>query len=240
MKAKIQNIISTVADSLFPVLCLSCGKELGSPYVCSCPVSRLSGSLCPVCDRRIPNGEICVGCRTKTKLKRFFVSSKYQEKFPRELLHAIKYDFATVHKHSVGHAIKRTLLQCHIPTIVSENPNHYIVIPVPLSNKKLHARGFNQSEIFAQEIASFLKIPLDSNYLTRTKNVIPQSSISTPEEKKRNVAGIFSTNDTDTISGKIIFLVDDVYTSGATMEECARVLKEYGAKEIWGVVFAKG
>lgn len=239
MQINLKKSLAHVTDSLFPVLCLSCQKELSPPYVCSCPVSGLTGSLCPVCDARTPYGIISKVCRRKTKLKRFFVSSKYQEQFPRDLLHAVKYDFATIYARTISEKIKQTLLQCSVPQTVLENPKQYLVIPVPLFGRKKRGRGFNQTEILGREIAEFLKIEFDKECLVKTKETLSQSSLE-KEKRKENVSGVFEVDRDKSLKRKTILLIDDVYTSGATMEECAHILKRAKAREVWGIVFAKG
>lgn len=114
----------------------------------------------------------------------------------------------------------------------------FIIIPVPLEKRKLKRRGFNQAEEISKELSSFLGIPLIADCLIKTRETIPQVEL-TIEARKENIKGVFSIRDEKLIKNKKILLVDDVYTTGSTLEECARVLREAGAKEIIGVVIAK-
>ena len=116
----------------------------------------------------------------------------------------------------------------------------FILIPVPLEKRKLKWRGFNQAEEIGKELAKFFKTPLMNGILMKIKTTLPQVELF-GEERKENIKGAFLVGkDENLIKGKKILLVDDVYTTGATMEECARVLKIAGAKEIIGIVIARG
>jgi len=114
----------------------------------------------------------------------------------------------------------------------------FILIPVPMEKKKLKWRGFNQAEELGKELSSFLKIPLISGCLIKIKETPSQVELS-DEERKENIKGVFTVRNGELIKNKKILLVDDVYTTGATMEECARVLKKAGAKEVIGIVIAR-
>jgi ComF family protein len=114
----------------------------------------------------------------------------------------------------------------------------FVLIPIPLAKKKLKWRGFNQAEEIGKELAEFLKIPLISDCLVKIKENKAQVELS-EKERKENVRGVFFVKNKEKIVGKKILLVDDVFTTGATMEEAARVLKEAGAKKIVGIVIAR-
>jgi ComF family protein len=116
--------------------------------------------------------------------------------------------------------------------------SNFVLVPVPLSKKKLKWRGFNQAEEIAKELANFLKIPLISDCLIKTKETKDQVELS-EKERKENVKGAFYIKNKEKIAGKNVLLVDDVFTTGATMEEAAKVLKEAGSEKIVGVVVAK-
>ena len=114
----------------------------------------------------------------------------------------------------------------------------YVLVPVPLEKRKLKWRGFNQSEEIGKEISKFLNIPLINDILFKIKETPPQVELS-EKEREENIKGVFIIRNRKKISGKKILLVDDVYTTGSTMEEAARVLKKAGAKEVIGIVIAR-
>jgi len=113
------------------------------------------------------------------------------------------------------------------------------LVPVPLEKRKLKWRGFNQAEEIAKELSNFWEIPFILDCLIKVKENPPQVDLS-EEERMENIKGVFQAKDEKEIMGKKIFLVDDVYTTGATMEEAARVLRATGAKEVWGITVARG
>ena len=125
--------------------------------------------------------------------------------------------------------------------LLDNKPNFsgFTLIPIPLEKKKLKWRGINQAEEIGKELSKFLKIPLISDCLVKTRETLPQVELS-DEVRKENVKRAFSIKNGDQILGKKILLVDDIYTTGSTMIECAKVLKIAGAKEIIGIVVARG
>ena len=115
----------------------------------------------------------------------------------------------------------------------------FILIPVPMEKKKLKWRGFNQAEEIGKELAKFFGISLLNNVLAKIKETPAQVDLS-EEERKENIRNAFSIKNGGQILGRKILLVDDIYTTGSTLTECAKVLKEAGAKEIIGIVIARG
>jgi len=114
-----------------------------------------------------------------------------------------------------------------------------VLAPVPLTLRRKINRGFNQSELLALEIAKYLDAPV-MNLLKRKKFTDPQAEISGWQKRKENISGAFALNTKSLNIPKKVILVDDVSTSGATLEEAARILKQAGVKEIYGLVIAKG
>jgi len=115
-----------------------------------------------------------------------------------------------------------------------------LLIPIPLHKMKRRQRGFNQSELLAKAVASHFSLNFNTKILFRIKNNLPQAKINNFIERKKNTENIFQISNSNLIKNKQIILIDDVYTSGATMQEAARILKKSGAKKIIGLVLAKG
>jgi ComF family protein len=123
-------------------------------------------------------------------------------------------------------------------------------VPVPLHKRKLRERGFNQAELLAKEVAEYFSLSLETKALIRKKYTPPQ--VRTKNHKARReslknafeISSIFTkkciSENTNFLKEKIIILIDDVTTTGATLFEAAKVLKRAGAKEVWGLVVAKG
>jgi len=120
-----------------------------------------------------------------------------------------------------------------------ENFQDYILVPIPLHKNKLKKRGFNQASEIAKELSRILKIPFFDDILIKIKQTPAQMELK-KEEREKNIKGIFLCQKPETIQRRKILLVDDVFTTGSTMEESALTLKRAGAKEVWGIVVARG
>lgn len=114
----------------------------------------------------------------------------------------------------------------------------WILIPVPLGKKRLRWRGFNQAEEIGKHLSFYFKIPLLKDVLMKIKETPPQVELEA-KTRKEILRKAFFIKNKSLIENKKIILVDDIYTTGSTMEECARILKEAGAKEIIGIVVAR-
>jgi ComF family protein len=148
---------------------------------------------------------------------------------------------ATVYDAAVGEAIrllkfneKRTLV-LHLGELMRafadeemDLDGYDIVVPVPLYRVRLRERGFNQSELLAKELGHSNVYPI----LRRVRPTHVQSTLTSPEERKSNVAGAFSVAEGVDVRGQKVLVVDDVVTSGSTVDECSKVLKEAGADTV--------
>jgi len=112
------------------------------------------------------------------------------------------------------------------------------IVPVPLCKKRRKFRGYNQSELLADEVAKHLGLKVDTNILTRIKDTTPQKKM-TVVERRENLDGAFATNNTNNIVGRSFIIVDDVFTSGSTTNECAKMLIGAGASCVYVLVAAK-
>ena len=109
-----------------------------------------------------------------------------------------------------------------------------IIVAVPISSKRLKERGYNQSELIAKYLSKFTKINYESDVLIKIKNNLRQSELDL-NERKENVKDAYSIKNIDIIKNKKVILIDDIYTTGATINECAKVLKLAGAQEVVGL-----
>jgi ComF family protein len=112
------------------------------------------------------------------------------------------------------------------------------LVPVPLHHKRLRERGYNQSRLLAQELSKLTSLPVVDDCLIRKRYALPQARTQTVDERRSNVADAFSCRD-GRLRDKQVLLIDDVSTSGATLDACARALKEAGAASVWGLVLAR-
>jgi len=236
-------------DLVFPRYCVGCQKELTlkqDSLICeSCfdKIALNSGVQCHICGLRNALGT-CKRCRQKTPLKGLLAAGQYENPILKEMIHLFKYQSVESLKKPLAELIINYLKKESLTDKFSASKNNFILVPIPLTLKRKLSRGFNQSELIAKEIGKFLNCPV-INLLKRKKFTSPQAEISDWQKRKENISGAFCLNpkliDSGNQSGrKKIILIDDVSTSGATLEEAARVLKESGVKEVYGLVVAKG
>lgn len=112
------------------------------------------------------------------------------------------------------------------------------IIPVPLHPKRKKERGFNQAQVLAKELARMKGIELVERCLVKIKNIVPQTSLEA-EQRRKNVRGAFRVKREENLKGKIVILVDDVYTTGSTLRECSKVLRKAGVKEVRAITVAQ-
>ena len=227
-------------DTLFPQFCFSCGKE-GSLICKDClsTIGIAEYQFCPFCavPRRVI-GEGKCKIHQKMKLAGIFAATSYKNTLVKKLITQFKYEpFLKNLSLPSAYLIIAHFLLSENKTIF-KTPENSLLIPVPLRNSKKRERGFNQSEEIAKELSKFFKIPYQFNNLIKIKKTQPQIELKR-KERAKNVKDSFKLKNPQMVQEKTIFLIDDVFTTGATMEECARVLKEAGAKKVWGIAVAR-
>ena len=240
---KFSKIKIFLLDLFFPKFCLGCQKE--GIYLCDdcrtlLDISEYNYCLCDTKPIRLPSMQLtgkCSRCQDK-KLSGLFSALPYKEKtLTRKLIYQFKYQ-------PYLKDLAKTLASILIEHFVISGKNtdeiweNSVLIPVPLDKKKLKIRGYNQSEELAKELSNILQIPVISDVLIKIKSTKPQMELS-KEQREKNLEGVFEIKNPEKFSGKKIFLVDDVYTTGSTMQECAKTLKENGIKTVWGIVIAR-
>ncbi|MCI8760296.1 MAG: ComF family protein [Clostridia bacterium] len=112
------------------------------------------------------------------------------------------------------------------------------IIPVPISKKRRKERGYNQSELIGKEIAKKVGIDYNSQCLFKTKNIVEQSKLN-KEEREKNIQGVYKIEKTKLLENKKILLIDDIYTTGSTVNECSKTLKQANPKQIGVLTLAK-
>jgi ComF family protein len=122
---------------------------------------------------------------------------------------------------------------------LQDNPVHgEVLVPVPLHSRRLRERGYNQSNLLAQELGKLIDIPVIDGSLRRIKDSLPQARTTTIDERRENVKEAFTCQGEE-LKEKHVILIDDVCTSGATLEACAVALKAGGAISVWGFTLAR-
>lgn len=189
----------------------------------------------------------CQRCQDK-ELDGLYFALPYKEKsLTRKLIHQFKYK---PYLKDLAKTLASILAEHFF--ISGKNTNEIwensILVPVPLDKKKIKERGYNQSKELAKELSKIIKIPVLNDFLIKTKHTESQAGLGKAEREK-NLQGAFAIknggmSDIPQFLDKKIFLVDDVYTTGSTMQECARVLQQPtngypGAKSVWGICIAR-
>lgn len=113
-----------------------------------------------------------------------------------------------------------------------------VLVPVPLHPRRLRERGYNQSLLLAREVSRLASLPMADRVLLRVKNTPPQTRTKTARERQRNTANAFACRPR-LLQGRQVLLIDDVCTSGATLNACAHALKRAGAASVWGLTLAR-
>jgi competence protein ComFC len=178
--------------------------------------------LCPECLRRIDYP-------TLLKSNNILAATDYNDELAKKAIWLLKYRGIKQIAEPLAELIKQRTLE----KIKIKNP---VFIPIPLSSKRLKERGFNQSEL----IAKYLSDTTITNVLYKTKETVSQVSIKDREKRLNNLKGSFAVKNAELIKDKNIILIDDVSTTGATIAEVKRVLREAGAKNIVALVVARG
>lgn len=241
MFAKVKKLI---LDTLFPLYCLDCHQE--GFWICPKCFSRIETlpfQVCPRCERLISEGgKLCQRCKNLSlKLRDFsltalIVAGNYKDESLAKMIHLFKYNFIEDLKTPLGTILVRSFQEHRIPL-----PDG--LIPVPLHPRKLRARGFNQAALLAQflgeNLAPGFTLPVLEDILKRTRSTRSQMKIKDYRERRTNVQGAFELFHPEKIRNKSLLLVDDVATTGATLLECARLLKAAGAKKVSALVVAR-
>jgi len=234
---------NTLLDLLFPTSCVSCGV-VGSVFCDTCKATiPLAEPACFVCNARKPSGSICDTCRPRAPhLTRVWWAVSYENELVRNAITQFKYhnnrSLAESLADSIVASVKKRAQAHHVHI-----PANAVLLAVPLHTQKRRLRGFNQSELLASYIARELSLPLvQTNVLMRIKNTSPQAQAGGREKRMENVEHAFEVNKASVqeIQNRLIILVDDIATTGSTLNDAARALKEAGAAHVWGLVVAKG
>ncbi|HEY32249.1 MAG TPA: ComF family protein [Dehalococcoidia bacterium] len=231
MLPKLARFKGMALDLLFPQWCIGCGVE-GSflCQVCRRSLPRINPPICPRCGKPQSSEQLCPGCVEWSATIDGIRSPFRFEGVIREAVHQLKYRNLRAIVSSLAELLDDYLRTLTIPVDV--------LVPVPLHRKRLRERGYNQSLLLAKGLGKLSGLPLVDNCLIRQTNTPPQARTSTVEERRDNVVGIFSCRDA-CLRDKQVLLIDDVATSGATLDACAASLKASGAISVWALVLAR-
>jgi ComF family protein len=218
-------------DFLFPQKCLGCGNE-GELIcrLCQNKLPRIHPPICPRCGKSQASGILCSNCINLNGNMDAIRSPFKFEGIIREAIHQYKYQNLRSLTELFGLLLKDYWMKDPLPV--------ELIIPVPLHPRRYKQRGYNQSALLAYELGKIFHLPLLPSGLTRVKYILPQAQTKSVQERRNNLEHAFVSRDA-AVAGKQIVLIDDVATSGATLEACAEALKIAGAKSVWGLVLAR-
>ncbi len=226
--AKLRGI---ALNLLFPQWCIGCGKE--GDFICySCRslLPRVMSPLCPRCGRPQPSGILCSSC-VSWQAEIDGIRSPFRfDGVIRQAIHQLKYRNLRALAAPLAWLLNDYLITNPMPGEV--------LVPVPLHRKRLRERGYNQSGLLAKELGKLTNLPVADDCLIRQRHAPPQARTSTVDERQSNVADAFVGRD-QRLQDKQVLLIDDVSTSGATLNACATALKAAGATSVWGLVVAR-
>jgi len=221
-------------DLLYPPRCEACGRLRREPICAECQAAivRIAPPMCEVCgvpfDPRAQAAPRCEDCRGKRRPFSVARSAAYYEGPLAEAIRRFKYHSQIVLAKPLGALMVEVLASSAGRDLDAMRVD--VVCPVPLHRSRLRERGFNQSELLAQAISQATERPLRS-LLERTRPTLPQVDLPVGS-RAQNVRGAFAPRLQEVIAGQRVLLIDDLFTTGATLTECARVLRQAGAEEV--------
>lgn len=244
---KLKLLYHILLDIIFPWTCIICHQETDNPYpLCNSCFKQININyefICPYCHRIITKPHQHYYKNKKLFINALGAASTYHNVILKRTIHAFKYKNLLTLSSPLSQLMIDFLQQStFFSLLLKDNRVDMIVIPIPLNYRKKLKRGFNQAELIAKNISTYFCLSYNDQILVRVRNNIPQVNYNAIEKRFLNVRNIFAVtkNAKSLINKKIILLIDDVYTTGATLNEAARILKENGAKNIIGIVLAKG
>lgn len=221
----------TALQLVFPARCVGCGG--GGAFLCEdCSVSLPPAAppRCPHCWQPGPDASPCLHCQLGPPAFDGLRAAFIYQGTTRELVHALKYRGTTAVAAPMGSLLAEAARRHGLAADV--------VVPVPLSGLRRRTRGYNQAEALARALGGELRLPVRPRALERRRHTPSQARSTDADERRRNVAGAFVCREREIAGGRAL-LVDDVTTTGATLDACASALKDGGALSVWGLAFAR-
>lgn len=234
-----ESILKNLLNFVFPRGCPLCRNDVPAGYpwaLCPGCVGRISawkGQGCETCGLPLPDGGAhCYVCRHRKRSFRKARSAGIYDGVLKDALRQLKYRGRV----SLAKPLGRFMADYWKDISIAESIDG--VVAVPLHFWRMRRRGYNQAELLAQAFCRETRVPLVGKCLAR-KRITPSQTELDQEMRFANVAGAFAVINPELIKGKTILLIDDICTTGATLEACASALREGGAKAVFGLTVAR-
>lgn len=229
----VTELLHTGLDLLFPPRCEIC-HTLQEPVICDTCLRQFSLIQPPYCeqcglpfDPLAKSSMLCYECQHDTPA---FDCARVVGRYEGALRRAIQ-----VYKYELVRALARPFAELMLAQIPQPFPVDFLC-PVPLHPARERMRGFNQSLLLAERLGEAWQIPVRANYLHRVQDTVPQMQLPR-EERRQNIRGVFAVP--APLAGATVAIIDDVYTTGATLRECSKVVRAAGAERILVLTVAR-
>lgn len=227
----IKNFASALLEFFLPRLCLFCSAAVGEEAeIAVCPecedqIEWVASPLCTCCGAvfafRDGADRVCGDCQADPPPFTRARAAAIYDGAAAQAIKRFKFTRQMAYLPVLQHWLQR-------PLCLELVADADLIVPVPLHRKRLKQRGFNQALLLAQ---AFPQVQLGRETLVRVRHTVPQVELK-PKERRDNVKGAFAVPDPDLVKGNHVLLLDDVYTTGATVRECAKVLRRAGARRV--------
>ncbi len=222
--SQLNRWLAPLITFIFPAKCRRCEIPMSVGqvhYLCdTCweQIELLKPPWCQICG--LPRwGTVCADCCEHSPLFRKLRAVTFYEPALREAIHLMKYEKKQViSKHLIQ------LLQAHLPEDLASTDYDFL-LPIPLHTNRFRQRGFNQAEHIAQGVAQVWGVPVCTDMLVRIRDTVPLSRLNSHGERVKNIAGAFEVRSQDLIQNGRILLIDDIFTTGTTINEAVKVLQ---------------
>ncbi len=228
--------VANIQDAVFPYRCLHCDEE-GEILCLFCAASArfVCVERCPYCKRQTPYGACCARHAGRA-LDGLVAMTPYADKTVQALVKAWKFDYIRAVEREISKRVNQFVGR---QTAVLPQGD-WTVVSVPLHERRVRERGFDQALVFAQIVAASLSLKIQARVLRRTRYRARHQADIDDKARRRHAISThdFSVRKNASLPSHVV-LVDDVYTTGATMISAAQVLKQHGVERVWGIVFAR-
>jgi ComF family protein len=231
MLERLVKLGNATLDLILPQSCLGCRQE-GKVICLSCRsrLPRLTSPFCYRCGLPQNDGKPCPDCAEQNFVIDGIRSVYLFEGLVRKAIHSFKYQNLRTLARPLAETMAEYLKASSIPVEV--------LIPVPLHPARLHQRGYNQSLLLARELGKLCGFTVESKALIRRKNTPPQTKTISVKERRINMQEVFACQTGDLTNQKVL-LIDDVATTGTTLNACATALKQANVASVWGLTVAR-